>query len=70
MFILFFRGIFDNRKVAVKRVMKEYVDLVEREISNLRESDSHVNVIRYFCSVFFLLLFYMICMIFFKYFII
>lgn len=31
--------------------MKEYMELVEREINHLRESDSHANVIRYFCSV-------------------
>ncbi|WKX97486.1 hypothetical protein Q1695_013280 [Nippostrongylus brasiliensis] len=44
-----FRGKFDGRDVAVKRVVSEFVRLVDREADLLRESDTHPNVIRYFC---------------------
>ncbi|XP_077173197.1 serine/threonine-protein kinase/endoribonuclease IRE2 isoform X3 [Paroedura picta] len=45
-----FRGHFDGRKVAVKRLLPEYTHLVEREVQLLRESDEHPNVVRYFCT--------------------
>uniref|UniRef100_A0A7I4Y3A0 non-specific serine/threonine protein kinase n=1 Tax=Haemonchus contortus TaxID=6289 RepID=A0A7I4Y3A0_HAECO len=44
-----YRGKFDGRDVAVKRVVSEFVRLVDREADLLRESDAHPNVIRYFC---------------------
>lgn len=44
-----YRGKFDGRDVAVKRVVSEFVRLVDREADLLRESDTHPNVIRYFC---------------------
>ncbi|VDN59955.1 unnamed protein product [Dracunculus medinensis] len=44
-----YRGKFDGRQVAVKRVVAEMVHLVNREVDLLRESDAHLNVIRYFC---------------------
>lgn len=44
-----FRGKFDGRDVAVKRVVSEFVSLVDREADLLRESDAHPHVIRYFC---------------------
>jgi serine/threonine-protein kinase/endoribonuclease IRE1 len=43
------RGEFDSRPIAVKRIINECFDLVDREVSLLRESDQHPNVIRYFC---------------------
>ncbi|KAK3608719.1 hypothetical protein CHS0354_038162 [Potamilus streckersoni] len=43
-----FRGKFDKRDVAVKRLLKEYFSLAEQEVKLLRESDQHPNVIRYF----------------------
>ncbi|GAA6081069.1 serine/threonine-protein kinase/endoribonuclease IRE1, partial [Tachysurus ichikawai] len=45
-----FRGHFDGRHVAVKRILPECVEFAEREVQLLRESDEHPNVIRYFCT--------------------
>uniref|UniRef100_A0A914HC90 non-specific serine/threonine protein kinase n=1 Tax=Globodera rostochiensis TaxID=31243 RepID=A0A914HC90_GLORO len=51
-----YRGQFDGRDVAVKRVQallsmdNDLHRIIEREVAHLRESDSHPNVIRYFCS--------------------
>ncbi|XP_026215953.1 serine/threonine-protein kinase/endoribonuclease IRE1 isoform X2 [Anabas testudineus] len=45
-----FRGEFDGRNVAVKRILPECVEVAEREVQLLRESDTHPNVIRYFCT--------------------
>ena len=44
-----FRGKFDNRDVAVKRVLAACFTIADREVELLRESDEHPNVIRYFC---------------------
>ncbi|PIO53543.1 hypothetical protein TELCIR_25117, partial [Teladorsagia circumcincta] len=38
-----YRGKFDGRDVAVKRVVSEFVRLVDREADLLRESDTHPN---------------------------
>lgn len=46
-----YKGKFDGREVAVKRVLTEFLPLVEREVELLRDSDDHPNVIRYFCMV-------------------
>lgn len=48
---LFFRGTFDNRSVAVKRLLPECFTFADREVELLRESDQHPHVIRYFCMV-------------------
>lgn len=45
-----FRGEFDGRHVAVKRILPECFEVAEREVQLLRESDTHPNVIRYFCT--------------------
>lgn len=45
-----FRGMFDNRDVAVKRILPECFSFADREVQLLRESDEHPNVIRYFCT--------------------
>uniref|UniRef100_A0A667WRL7 Serine/threonine-protein kinase/endoribonuclease IRE1 n=2 Tax=Myripristis murdjan TaxID=586833 RepID=A0A667WRL7_9TELE len=45
-----FRGRFDDRHVAVKRILPECFEVAEREVQLLRESDTHPNVIRYFCT--------------------
>nr|XP_056722531.1 serine/threonine-protein kinase/endoribonuclease IRE2 [Euleptes europaea] len=45
-----FRGHFDGRRVAVKRLLPESTHLVDREVQLLRESDEHPNVVRYFCT--------------------
>uniref|UniRef100_A0A452UT09 Serine/threonine-protein kinase/endoribonuclease IRE1 n=1 Tax=Ursus maritimus TaxID=29073 RepID=A0A452UT09_URSMA len=48
--ILVLRGMFDNRDVAVKRILPECFSFADREVQLLRESDEHPNVIRYFCT--------------------
>uniref|UniRef100_A0A670KN24 non-specific serine/threonine protein kinase n=1 Tax=Podarcis muralis TaxID=64176 RepID=A0A670KN24_PODMU len=45
-----FRGHFDGRQVAVKRLLPECIHLADREVQLLRESDEHPNVVRYFCT--------------------
>ncbi|XP_035826397.1 serine/threonine-protein kinase/endoribonuclease IRE1 isoform X2 [Aplysia californica] len=44
-----YSGKFDNRDVAVKRLLPECFSFADREVELLRESDLHPNVIRYFC---------------------
>lgn len=43
-----FRGRFDGREVAVKRMLIQFFDIASQETKLLRESDDHPNVIRYF----------------------
>lgn len=45
-----FKGFFENRPVAVKRMLLDFYDVASHEINLLQESDDHSNVIRYFCS--------------------
>ncbi|KAM4698524.1 serine/threonine-protein kinase/endoribonuclease IRE2 [Rhinophrynus dorsalis] len=45
-----FRGMFDDRLVAVKRILPESFTFADREVQLLRESDEHPNVIRYYCT--------------------
>lgn len=45
-----FKGTFEKRDVAVKRLLPECFTLADREVSLLRESDTHENVVRYFCT--------------------
>ncbi|XP_047211937.1 serine/threonine-protein kinase/endoribonuclease IRE1-like isoform X1 [Girardinichthys multiradiatus] len=45
-----YKGQFDNRPVAVKRILPECFSFADREVQLLRESDEHPNVIRYFCT--------------------
>ncbi|KAK7794108.1 hypothetical protein R5R35_012602 [Gryllus longicercus] len=45
-----FKGTFDNRSVAVKRILPECFTFADREVDLLRESDEHPNVVRYFCT--------------------
>ncbi|BFZ17659.1 hypothetical protein BsWGS_20698 [Bradybaena similaris] len=45
-----YSGRFDNRDVAVKRLLPECFSFADREVELLRESDQHPNVIRYFCT--------------------
>ncbi|KAG1703698.1 Serine/threonine-protein kinase/endoribonuclease IRE1 [Nymphon striatum] len=47
-----YKGVFDNRNVAVKRILRECYQVFDREVALLRESDDHPNVIRYFCVEF------------------
>lgn len=43
-----FRGTFDGRSVAVKRMLLEFYDLADNEIGLLQLHDTHPNVVRYF----------------------
>ena len=45
-----FKGTFEEREVAVKRLLPECFTLADREVTLLRESDAHENVVRYFCT--------------------
>eukprot|EP00050_Salpingoeca_kvevrii_P019207 m.83615 g.83615 ORF g.83615 m.83615 type:complete len:858 (+) comp8307_c0_seq1:286-2859(+) len=44
-----YQGEFEGRQVAVKRMLREHFDVAHREVDLLRQSDEHVNVVRYFC---------------------
>lgn len=43
-----FRGEYEGRAVAVKRVLCEYVEVVEQEVALLRRLDHHPHVVRYY----------------------
>ena len=45
-----FKGTFEERQVAVKRLLPGCFTLADREVALLRESDTHENVVRYFCT--------------------
>ncbi|KAG7661155.1 IRE1 [[Candida] subhashii] len=45
-----FEGTFENRPVAVKRMLLDFFDVASHEVRLLQESDDHPNVVRYFCS--------------------
>lgn len=45
-----FKGTFQNRDVAIKRMLIDFYDVASHEINLLTESDDHPNVIRYFYS--------------------
>ncbi|KAJ2826904.1 bifunctional endoribonuclease/protein kinase ire1 [Coemansia erecta] len=45
-----YRGEFQGRAVAVKRLLLDFYDVADHEVQVLQESDSHPNVIRYFCT--------------------
>lgn len=49
-FLLWIRGEFDGRSVAVKRLLPDCFTFADREVALLRESDAHANVVRYFCT--------------------
>lgn len=43
-----YKGAFQGRSVAVKRLLQDFVTVASREVALLQESDDHPNVIRYF----------------------
>jgi serine/threonine-protein kinase/endoribonuclease IRE1 len=45
-----YKGSFENRPVAVKRLLPECYTLADREVELLRDADQHANVLRYFCT--------------------
>lgn len=44
------KGTFENREVAVKRMLLDFYEVASQEVSLLQESDDNPNVIRYFCK--------------------
>ena len=44
-----FEGTFEERDVAVKRMLRQQYELASQEVSLLEQNDEHQNVIRYFC---------------------
>ncbi|XP_077295002.1 serine/threonine-protein kinase/endoribonuclease IRE1-like [Arctopsyche grandis] len=44
-----YRGTFENRDVAVKRLLPGCFSFADREVALLSESDAHANVVRYYC---------------------
>jgi len=46
-----YKGTFQGRKVAVKRLLIDFYDIAAKEVQLLQESDDHPNVIRYFARV-------------------
>ncbi|KZF26835.1 hypothetical protein L228DRAFT_243362 [Xylona heveae TC161] len=44
-----FKGSFEGREVAVKRMLRQFFNVASHEVGLLQESDDHANVIRYFC---------------------
>lgn len=45
-----FEGEFSHRKVAIKRMLKEFHHYIHNEISLLIDSDEHTNVVRYYAK--------------------
>lgn len=43
-----FKGSFQGRPVAIKRLLSEFYDMADHEIKLLQESDHHPNICRYF----------------------
>lgn len=43
-----FKGTFQGRAVAVKRLLRDFVHVASKEVSLLESADNHPNVIRYF----------------------
>lgn len=44
-----FRGTYDGRPVAVKRMLIDFYDIAGHEVRLLQQSDHHPNVVRYYC---------------------
>ena len=45
-----YKGFFEGRPVAVKRLLLDFYEIANHEVRLLQESDDHPNVIRYFFS--------------------
>ncbi|KAJ3122947.1 bifunctional endoribonuclease/protein kinase ire1 [Nowakowskiella sp. JEL0407] len=43
-----FQGTFENRQVAIKRLLLDFYDVASHEVQVLQESDDHPNVVRYY----------------------
>ena len=44
-----YEGMFEQRPVAIKRIVPQCLGVADREVELLRETDHHSNVVRYFC---------------------
>ena len=44
-----YEGTFEERPVAIKRIVPQCLGVADREVELLRETDHHTNVVRYFC---------------------
>ncbi|EGG17970.1 putative protein serine/threonine kinase [Cavenderia fasciculata] len=42
-----YEGFLEGRKVAIKRMLKQFIKFADREVSLLLHSDEHLNVVRY-----------------------
>lgn len=45
-----YKGTFEGRPVAVKRLLVDFFDVAETEVKLLRDSDHHPNVVRYYAK--------------------
>ena len=45
-----YKGKYEGRNVAVKRLLIDCFTLADREVKALKDSDNHENIIRYFCT--------------------
>jgi serine/threonine-protein kinase/endoribonuclease IRE1 len=45
-----YRGLFEGRPIAVKRLLPDCYTLADREVELLKHADQHQNVLRYFCT--------------------
>jgi len=45
-----YKGTFDTRQVAIKRLINENCTFAEREVEMLRAKEEHENVIKYYCT--------------------
>lgn len=45
-----YKGKFEGRDVAVKRLFIDCYTLADREVKALKDSDNHENIIRFFCT--------------------
>eukprot|EP00842_Homolaphlyctis_polyrhiza_P001445 jgi/Hompol1/2300/HPOL_005933-RA len=46
-----YKGMFEGREVAIKRLLLEFYDVADHEVKILQESDHHPNVVRYYYRV-------------------
>ena len=45
-----YKGSFQGKSVAVKRMLLDFYEIAEREVRLLQQSDDHPNVVRYYCQ--------------------
>ncbi|TPX33578.1 hypothetical protein SmJEL517_g03560 [Synchytrium microbalum] len=45
-----YRGSFENRDVAIKRLLLDFYEVAHHEVKVLQDSDHHPNVVRYYCQ--------------------